>query len=66
MTTLVGTLGRAAEPSRLMARLGAALDWLLARWPEQPSLIPGDSDSALLAIARDLESEARLLYHARA
>jgi hypothetical protein len=65
MTALVGTLGRvrgAAEQSGLLARVGSALNGLFDRWTDDPALICGDADSSLMAIARDLQSEARLFY----
>ena len=67
MTTLVGTLGRvrAAGQGELLSRLGAAVNGLLERWTDDPALICGDSDSSLMAIGRDLQSEARLLYRRR-
>ncbi len=49
---------RAARP--LGARLGSALDRFLARHGNR-GLICGDTDSSLLAIARDLEIEDRAL-----
>jgi hypothetical protein len=46
-----------------MARLGSALNGLFDRWTDDPALICGDADSSLVAIGRDLQSEARLFYH---
>lgn len=66
MTAVVRTLGRvrsAAEHGGLMARLGSALNGLFDRWTDDPALICGDADSSLVAIGRDLQSEARLFYH---
>ncbi|HZS01232.1 MAG TPA: hypothetical protein VFE37_21115 [Chloroflexota bacterium] len=65
MTAIVGTLGRmrsAAEHNGLVARLGGALNSLFDRWTDDPALICGDADSSLVAIGRDLQTEARLLY----
>lgn len=65
MTALLGTLGRvrgAAVHSGLVARLGSALNSLFDRWADDPTLICGDSDSSLIAIGRDLQTESRLLY----
>ena len=65
MTAVVSTLGRvrsAAEHSGLMARLGSTLNGLFDRWADDPALICGDADSSLVAIGRDLQAEARLLY----
>jgi hypothetical protein len=46
----------------LSARLGAALDWLLAHWIDGPELVCGDADSSLLAMARrDSQGEDRIL-----
>ncbi|HLH26979.1 MAG TPA: hypothetical protein VK066_31020 [Chloroflexota bacterium] len=65
MTALRNTLGRvrgAAGQRGLMTRVGSALNGLLDRWTDDPALICGDVDSSLVAIGRDLQSEARLIY----
>ena len=64
MATTVGTLGKARAASgrgALTARLGAALNGMLEHWAGTPELICGDADSSLLAIARDLQLEDRVL-----
>jgi hypothetical protein len=65
MTTLVSTLGRVrdvAEHSRLADRLGSALNSVFECWADDPTLTCGDTDSSLVAIGRDLQTESRLLY----
>ena len=57
--TLRNTVAATDHPS-LGRRLSAALGGLAERW-DGPALIPGDADSRLLAIARDLQLEDRLL-----
>jgi hypothetical protein len=64
MATTVGTIGKGRAASgrdALGVRLGAALNGVLERWGKTPELICGDADSSLLAIARDLQLEDRLL-----
>ena len=65
MTALLGTLDRmrgVGVHSGLLARVGSTLGGLLDRWADDPALICGDADSSLMAIGRDLQSEASLLY----
>ena len=57
--TLRKTVATTDHPS-IGRRLSAALGGLGERW-DGPALISGDADSRLLAIARDLQLEDRLL-----
>jgi hypothetical protein len=67
MTRVLAALGRAqpATPRGLVPRLGATLNGLLDRWSDEPNLISGDADTALMATGRDLQTESRLFYRGR-
>lgn len=69
MTSIIATFDRArtaAEQGRLPTRLTGALGGLFERWTDHPAVIRDDSDSSLLGIGRDLQSEASLLHRRRA
>ncbi len=54
-----------AERAGLASRLGSALDGLLDRWSPSREMICGDADSSLMAIGRDIQTEASLFYGRR-
>jgi hypothetical protein len=68
MTSIIATFDRArtgANHGHLPARLTGALGSLFERWTDDLATISGDSDSSLLGIGRDLQTEASLLHQWR-